>query len=56
MSDQNIINLIDKTISEISGRQLVSCSEITDVLLDIRSMVNSIQDASASPTYEMVSL
>lgn len=28
--------IIDKTIKEISGRDLVSTSEITDALLDMR--------------------
>ena len=30
------IDLVDKTIREISGRDFVSSSEVTDLLLDIR--------------------
>ena len=37
MSDiKKITSLVDKTISQISGRELVSSSEMTDLLLDIR--------------------
>ena len=37
MSDiKEITSLVDKTISQISGRELVSSSEMTDLLLDIR--------------------
>ena len=37
MIDNNpAINLIDKAIKEISGRDLVSTVEMTDLLLDIR--------------------
>ena len=32
-----IINLIDDAIKHISGRELVSSSEMVDLLLDIRS-------------------
>jgi hypothetical protein len=31
-----IKSLVDKTITQISGRELVSSSEMTDLLLDIR--------------------
>jgi hypothetical protein len=33
---KQITNLIDNAIKQISGRQLVSSSEMTDLLLDIR--------------------
>jgi hypothetical protein len=33
---KQITDLIDNTIKEISGRQLVSSAEMTDLLLDIR--------------------
>lgn len=37
MTDNNpALNLLDKAIKEISGRDLVSSSEMTDLLLDIR--------------------
>lgn len=31
-----VTDLIDKALSEISGRELISTSEMTDLLLDIR--------------------
>jgi hypothetical protein len=34
--DAKAIELIDKAITEISGRDLVSSGEMTDLLLDIR--------------------
>lgn len=34
--DKQALELIDKAISEISGRDLVSSGEMTDLLLDIR--------------------
>ena len=33
---KQITDLIDNAIKQISGRQLVSTSEMTDLLLDIR--------------------
>lgn len=37
MTEQNkAITLVDKAIKDISGQQLVSSSEMTDLLLDIR--------------------
>ncbi len=33
---KQITELIDKKLSELSGRDLVSSSEVTDFLLDIR--------------------
>jgi len=33
---KQITDLIDNAIKQISGRQLVSSSEMTDLLLDIR--------------------
>lgn len=34
--DTKILELVDVTIGKISGRDLVSTSEMTDLLLDIR--------------------
>lgn len=37
MTDKNTaVNLVDQAIKDISGRDLVSTSEMTDLLLDIR--------------------
>jgi len=35
-SNQKALELLDQAIKEISGRDLVSSSEMTDLLLDIR--------------------
>ena len=35
-NNQKIAELIDKALTQISGRDLVSTSEMTDLLLDIR--------------------
>lgn len=35
--------LIDHAIRECSGRDIVSASEMTDILLDIRSQFTSVQ-------------
>jgi hypothetical protein len=41
--ERNIIGealaIIDKSLSEINRRELVSTSEMTDVLLDVRSLL-----------------
>ena len=34
--NQKIVNIVDEALSGISGRDLVSSSEMTDLLLDIR--------------------
>ena len=39
MEDLEITNLVDKTINIISGRELISVSEMTDLLLDIRLLL-----------------
>lgn len=36
MENEKAINLVDKAIKDISGQQLVSSAEMTDLLLDIR--------------------
>lgn len=36
MENDKAINLVDKAIKDISGQQLVSSAEMTDLLLDIR--------------------
>jgi hypothetical protein len=43
------ITLVDKAIKDISGQQLVSSAEMTDLLLDIRLYL--IQQ-EATPAYE----
>lgn len=35
-TNQQITALVDKAIKEISGREIVSTAEMTDLLLDIR--------------------
>lgn len=42
------INLVDKAIKEISGRDLVSSAEMTDLLLDIRLYLMTEQEATPS--------
>lgn len=49
MADNEIIKLVDKTIKDISGQQLVSSSEMTDLLLDIRLYLIT---QEATPSYE----
>jgi hypothetical protein len=36
MNDELIKKLVDEALAEISGRDLVSTAEMTDLLLDIR--------------------
>ena len=37
MTDKNTaVNLVDQAIKDISGREIVSTAEMTDLLLDIR--------------------
>lgn len=38
-----ITNLVDETISTISGRELISVSEMTDLLLDIRLLLVNVE-------------
>ena len=46
----NAIQMVDKAIGDISGQQLVSSSEMTDLLLDIRLYLLLTQEAT--PTHE----
>lgn len=41
-------SLVDEAISKISGRNLVSSSEMTDLLLDIRFEIMLIQEINLS--------
>jgi hypothetical protein len=43
---QQITNLVDKAINDISGRKLVSTEEMTDLLLDIRLHIMIDQESS----------
>jgi hypothetical protein len=49
-NNQSIIDLVDKTIKDISGQQMVPSSVMTDLLLDIRLYLLINQEAT--PTYE----
>jgi len=50
MTQPNVaIDLVDKAIKDIAGRDLVSTSEMTDLLLDIRLYLIS---QEATPAYE----
>lgn len=50
MTDKNdALNLVDKAIKDISGREIVSTSEMTDLLLDIRLYLLT---QEATPAYE----
>jgi len=51
MTNNKAINLVDKAIKDISGQQLVSSSEMTDLLLDIRLYL-LVNDDQATPVYE----
>jgi hypothetical protein len=46
----NAVQLVDQAIKEISGQQLVSSSEMTDLLLDIRLYL--LLAEKATPTHE----
>ena len=46
----NAIQMVDKDIGDISGRQLVSSSDMTDLLLDIRLYLLLAEEAT--PTHE----
>jgi len=47
---KQITDLVDKAINEISGREIVSTAEMTDLLLDIRLHIMLDQE-STTPTY-----
>lgn len=49
-NNQSIIDLVDKTIKDISGQQMVPSSVMTDLLLDIRLYLFINQEAT--PAYE----
>ena len=44
MNKTKITNLVDETIGTISGRELFSVSEMTDLLLDIRLLLIATQE------------
>ena len=48
--NKNAVQLVDQAIKEISGQQLVSSSEMTDLLLDIRLYLLLAEEAT--PTHE----
>jgi hypothetical protein len=46
----NAIQMVDKAIGDISGQDLVSSNQMTDLLLDIRLYL--LLAEQATPTYE----
>lgn len=48
MNEKDVITLLDKALVNISGRELVASSEMTDLLLDIRLHLMTAESASAS--------
>lgn len=46
----NAVQLVDQAIKNISGQQLVSTAEMTDLLLDIRLYLLMAQEATPSYT------
>lgn len=46
MNEKEIITLLDKVLVNISGRELVSSSEMQDLLLDIRLHLMTAENAS----------
>lgn len=46
---KNITDMLDKTINQISGRDLVSTAEMTDLLLDIRLYLVLAEETVAQP-------
>jgi hypothetical protein len=46
MSDNKATELVDNALREISGRDLVSAKEMTDLLLDIRLYLMTEEQAS----------
>lgn len=47
---KQITDLVDKALNEISGREIVSTAEMTDLLLDIRLHI-IMDEESTTPTY-----
>ena len=45
-----ITDLVDKALNEISGREIVSTAEMTDLLLDIRLHI-MMDEEMTSPSY-----
>lgn len=45
-----VTSLIDKALNEISGREIVSTAEMTDLLLDIRLHI-MMDEEMTSPSY-----
>ena len=46
-----VTDLVDKALNEISGREIVSTREMTDLLLDIRLHIMLDQELT-TPTYQ----
>lgn len=46
--NKNAVQLVDQAIKDISGQQLVSTSEMTDLLLDIRLYLLMNEEATPS--------
>lgn len=44
------IGVIDKALSEIGQRQLVTTTEVADLLLDVRQLLSEKADATAPTT------
>jgi hypothetical protein len=49
--NKNAVQLVDQAIKDISGQQLVSSAEMTDLLLDIRLYL--LLTENATPIYEV---
>jgi hypothetical protein len=49
--NKNAVQLVDQAIKDISGQQLVSSAEMTDLLLDIRLYL--LLTENATPTHEV---
>ena len=49
--NKNAVQLVDQAIKDISGQQLVSSAEMTDLLLDIRLYL--LLTENSTPTYEV---
>lgn len=47
-----LLNLLDKAIASCSGRDIVSTSEIVDILLDIRIVLTATQESELIPELE----
>jgi hypothetical protein len=45
-----VTDLVDKALNEISGREIVSTAEMTDLLLDIRLHI-MMDEEMTSPSY-----